>query len=109
MALFDLTGRVAIVTGGNGGIGLGMARGLAAAGATVVLAARNAAGLFKRRPELAVVQVIGPHPPTNLLVWPFSLTLDILGGLPSSRRVATSVMTPDASSAQNVAILCRPP
>src|SRR5262249_27245015 len=43
MKLFDLTGRVAVVTGGNGGIGLGMARGLAQAGATVVLAARNAA------------------------------------------------------------------
>jgi 2-deoxy-D-gluconate 3-dehydrogenase len=40
---FDLTGRVAIVTGGNGGIGLGMARGLARAGATVVIAGRNAA------------------------------------------------------------------
>jgi 2-deoxy-D-gluconate 3-dehydrogenase len=39
--LFDLSGRVAIVTGGNGGIGLGMARGLAAAGASVVIAARN--------------------------------------------------------------------
>ena len=38
---FDLTGRVAIVTGGNGGIGLGMARGLAAHGATIVVAARN--------------------------------------------------------------------
>jgi 2-deoxy-D-gluconate 3-dehydrogenase len=42
MSLFDLTGRVAIVTGGNGGIGLGMAEGLAAAGAAVVLAGRNA-------------------------------------------------------------------
>jgi 2-dehydro-3-deoxy-D-gluconate 5-dehydrogenase len=42
MTLFDLNGRVAIVTGGNGGIGLGMARGLAAAGANVVVAARNA-------------------------------------------------------------------
>jgi 2-deoxy-D-gluconate 3-dehydrogenase len=41
MDLFDLSGRVAIVTGGNGGIGLGMARGLAAAGALVVIAARN--------------------------------------------------------------------
>jgi 2-dehydro-3-deoxy-D-gluconate 5-dehydrogenase len=38
---FDLSGRVAIVTGGNGGIGLGMAEGLAAAGASVVVAARN--------------------------------------------------------------------
>jgi 2-deoxy-D-gluconate 3-dehydrogenase len=43
MDLFDLSGRVAIVTGGNGGIGLGMAEGLARAGATVVIAARNAA------------------------------------------------------------------
>jgi 2-deoxy-D-gluconate 3-dehydrogenase len=43
MSMFDLTGRVAVVTGGNGGIGLGMAEGLAGAGATVVLAGRNAA------------------------------------------------------------------
>src|SRR5580765_3507116 len=42
MKQFDLKGRVAIVTGGNGGIGLGMARGLAAAGAQVVVAGRNA-------------------------------------------------------------------
>jgi 2-deoxy-D-gluconate 3-dehydrogenase len=42
MDLFDLSGRVAIVTGGNGGIGLGMARGLAEAGASVVVAARDA-------------------------------------------------------------------
>jgi 2-deoxy-D-gluconate 3-dehydrogenase len=41
MTLFDLSGRVAVVTGGNGGIGLGVARGLAAAGATIVVAARN--------------------------------------------------------------------
>lgn len=43
MKLFDLSGRVAIVTGGNGGIGLGMAKGLAAAGAAVVVAGRDAA------------------------------------------------------------------
>ncbi len=42
MNLFDLSGKVAIVTGGNGGIGLGMARGLAAAGAKVALVGRNA-------------------------------------------------------------------
>jgi len=40
--MFDLTGRVAIVTGGNGGIGLGMGRGLAKAGARVVVVGRNA-------------------------------------------------------------------
>ena len=40
--MFDLKGKVGIVTGGNGGIGLGMARGLARAGAHVVVAARNA-------------------------------------------------------------------
>jgi len=39
--VFDLTGRVAVVTGGNGGIGLGMAQGLASAGAAVVIAGRN--------------------------------------------------------------------
>jgi 2-deoxy-D-gluconate 3-dehydrogenase len=40
--MFDLTGRVAIVTGGNGGLGLAMALGLAGAGADIVVAARNA-------------------------------------------------------------------
>jgi 2-dehydro-3-deoxy-D-gluconate 5-dehydrogenase len=41
--LFDLSGKVAIVTGGNGGIGLGMVRGLAEAGAAVAIVGRNEA------------------------------------------------------------------
>ena len=40
---FDLSGKVAIVTGGNGGIGLGMARGLAQAGAAIAVVGRNEA------------------------------------------------------------------
>lgn len=40
---FDLRGKVAIVTGGNGGIGLGMARGLADSGADIAVVGRNAA------------------------------------------------------------------
>src|SRR5690349_8035236 len=39
--LFDLSGRKAIVPGGYGGIGAAIARGLAAAGASVVVAGRN--------------------------------------------------------------------
>ena len=43
MKPFDLTGKVAIVTGGNGGIGLGIAQGLARAGASIVILGRNEA------------------------------------------------------------------
>jgi 2-deoxy-D-gluconate 3-dehydrogenase len=52
MPNFDLTQRVAFVTGGNGGIGLGMAKGLAQAGATVVIAGRNKAKADKALAEL---------------------------------------------------------
>ncbi|HEY2177052.1 MAG TPA: SDR family oxidoreductase [Caulobacteraceae bacterium] len=43
MKAFDLTGKVALITGGNGGIGLGMAVGLAEAGASVAIWGQNPA------------------------------------------------------------------
>jgi 2-deoxy-D-gluconate 3-dehydrogenase len=43
MKQFDLSGRVAVVTGGNGGIGFGMAKALAEAGAAILVVGRNAA------------------------------------------------------------------
>ncbi len=53
---FDLTGRVGLVTGGNGGIGLGFARGLARAGAAVMVAGRDAA---KNAAAVAELKALG--------------------------------------------------
>jgi 2-deoxy-D-gluconate 3-dehydrogenase len=57
MNLFDLSGRVAVVTGGNGGIGLGMARGLAHAGANIAVAGRNSDKNAKAEAELKALGV----------------------------------------------------
>jgi 2-deoxy-D-gluconate 3-dehydrogenase len=56
MSHFDLQGRAAVVTGGNGGIGLGMARGLARAGAGIAVAGRNAA---KNRAAVKELEALG--------------------------------------------------
>jgi NAD(P)-dependent dehydrogenase (short-subunit alcohol dehydrogenase family) len=65
-SLFDLTGTVALVTGGNNGIGLGMADGLAAAGADVVIWGRN-----ESRND-AALESIGAHGTRTL-----ALTVDV--------------------------------
>ena len=51
--LFDLTGRVALVTGGSKGLGKAMARGFAEAGADVVISSRHEDELRPRRPRSA--------------------------------------------------------
>lgn len=53
MGAFDLTGKVAVVTGGNGGIGLGMARGLSRAGAAILVVGRDAGKNRRAAEELA--------------------------------------------------------
>jgi NAD(P)-dependent dehydrogenase (short-subunit alcohol dehydrogenase family) len=58
--ILDLTGQVAVVTGGNGGIGLGMARGLARAGADVAVWARDAAKSAEAVAGLAALDGVGP-------------------------------------------------
>ncbi|MEL7155772.1 MAG: oxidoreductase [Actinomycetota bacterium] len=57
----DLTGRVAVVTGANGGLGLASARALAGAGAHVVMAARNQTKAAEARTE-----ILTDHPSASL-------------------------------------------
>ena len=64
--MFDLSGRVAVVTGGNGGIGLGIAEGLAGAGADIVVAARS-----REKTARAVERLVG------LGVKALGLTVDV--------------------------------
>ena len=78
--LFDLSGKVAIVTGGNGGIGLGMAKGLAGAGADIVIAARNAA---KTAQAVAEVETLG--------VRVLGLSVDVTDEAQIQRMVADTV------------------
>ena len=79
MNLFDLTGKVAIVTGGNGGIGLGMARGLANAGASVVVLGRNEAK------SQAAAEAIQSETGANTL----AVTADVSDPVQVDRAVAT--------------------
>jgi NAD(P)-dependent dehydrogenase (short-subunit alcohol dehydrogenase family) len=64
----DLRGRTAVVTGANGGLGLETARALAAAGATVVLAARS-----HQKTAHAVASIHGETPGADLDVVPLDL------------------------------------
>lgn len=64
--LFDLSGRRALVTGGNSGIGLAMARALGLQGATVLLVARGAEALAGAAAELAAEGIAATGHPCDL-------------------------------------------
>lgn len=77
----DLTGRTAVVTGANGGLGLESARALAGAGAHVVMAARNQAKAAAARED-----VLGSHPDASLEMVPLDL-----GSLASVAEAAEAI------------------
>jgi len=66
MDIFDLTGKVAIVTGGNQGIGLAISRGLARAGAAVIIANRRAEEGTKAAESLKKEGLNAAPIPTNV-------------------------------------------
>ncbi len=78
----DLTGRTAVVTGANGGLGLQTALALAGAGAHVVLAARDAA-----KTEAAEARIRVSHPSASLEIVPLDL-----GDLSSVAAAARAVL-----------------
>lgn len=84
--LFDVNGRVALVTGSSRGIGLALAKGLAGAGCAVVLNGRSEAGLARARGELADV-ASGPV---------FAKAFDVT----STKRVATAVAEIEAEAGE---------
>jgi gluconate 5-dehydrogenase len=61
LKLFDLTGRIALVTGSSKGIGFAIARALASAGATIVLNGRDQNALAQARKALADEQGVTAH------------------------------------------------
>ena len=78
--LFDLTGKVAVITGGNGGIGLGIAMGLAGAGANIVIAARS---VEKTAQALEDIRTLG--------VEAHGITVDVTQE-PAIQRIVTSTI-----------------
>jgi NAD(P)-dependent dehydrogenase (short-subunit alcohol dehydrogenase family) len=80
----DLSGRVAVVTGANGGLGLETTRALAVAGAHVVMAARNRA-----KAEAAMTDILAGHPRASLELVDLDLA-SLASVAEAAGRIATS-------------------
>ena len=86
--IFDLTGKTALVTGGNGGIGLGMARGLASKGCNIALWGTNAGKNAAARAELeetgvTVVDMVCDVADQNQVAASFAAVVEHFGGVDS--------------------------
>jgi len=78
----DLSGRTAVVTGANGGLGLETSRALVRAGANVVMAARN-----QEKAKAAIADIRGTHPEASL-----ELVMLDLGSQASVREAAERIL-----------------
>ena len=84
--IFDLTGKTALVTGGNGGIGLGMARGLASKGCNIAIWGTNATKNAAARDELeqtgvTVVDMVCDVADQQQVTESFAAVVDAFGGV----------------------------
>lgn len=101
MSLFDLQGHVAVVTGGNGGLGLGIARGLARAGADVCVWGRDADKNARAAASLAEHGTAVHHLQCDVtsedqVARALAATVDALGGIDSCFANAGALQRPVA-------------
>ena len=117
MNIFDLSGRIAVITGGNGGIGLGIAQALAAAGCNVSIWGRNAdknksaAATMAGCPGKVDTQICDVSDPASVKA-AMAATLDTSAGstaaLPMPASAAADAM-PSSTAPRNNGAACSPP
>jgi gluconate 5-dehydrogenase len=95
---FDLSGKKALVTGGNTGIGLGIARGLARAGAKVAIVGRNA-----RNNETALSELVRIQPGCSQFIF----DLENLDGIPGLFEEISGQLDGVDILVNNAAVQCR--
>jgi 2-deoxy-D-gluconate 3-dehydrogenase len=106
MQRFNLAGKVGIVTGGNGGIGQGIARGLLECGATVLIAGRNAA-----KNEVAVADLAKIGPPVSAFVMDVTIEAECKAVVVEAvkRHGRLDILVNNAGGGANTGVPASPP
>ena len=106
MQRFNLAGKVGIVTGGNGGIGKGIARGLLECGATVVIAGRN-----KAKCEAAVADLGKIGPPVSAFVMDVTVEAECKAVVAETvkRHGRVDILVNNAGGGANTGVPSTPP